>query len=198
MNTSLSRQTFGTTCHGTSRQKQPSLDDVLNKKTSYPYTLDNFKIYLSKKHCTETLDFIFDVCRYQESYHMLSKRFDRQPISSSCPEAQGLLDLWLQLLSTYILPGSPRQINSFSEERQRLLKYHNPENPPPPATLDLIAQEMHELLSESVFVSFLNEFTETTCLTAHEENTTHRSGHSRILRLLFNGNFRSWNSNSGL
>jgi hypothetical protein len=46
----------------------PRFDDVLKDMAPYPYTLDIFKSYLTRNHCSEFLEFIMDLREYSEKY----------------------------------------------------------------------------------------------------------------------------------
>lgn len=64
--------------------------------------------------------------------------------------------LWQRLISAYILPGSPREINLSSSVRDGLLEYADSTTPPPPEVLDSAVTRMHDLMEESIFIPFLN------------------------------------------
>jgi hypothetical protein len=136
--------------------QRPSLNEVLHNKAPHPYSLNSFTAHLSQRHCLEILEFILDARRYRDSYEA-TPLADESPISPDRPKSWILLELWQQLLSTYIIPGSPREINSRSNIRCDLLAYRNPEKPPAPTMLDAVEKEMLELLSHSIFPSFLND-----------------------------------------
>ncbi|RAK82428.1 regulator of G-protein signaling domain-containing protein [Aspergillus fijiensis CBS 313.89] len=135
---------------------RPSLDEVLANTAPAPYTLSAFMAYLSQNHCLETLEFTLEAKRYRETYNALSRQLNQSPIASECPESQHLRMLWQRLLTAYIIPGSPREINVSSEVREDILRYANQTPPPPPEILDLAVKLVHDLMEESIFIPFLN------------------------------------------
>jgi hypothetical protein len=151
---SVNQQFLGVAHDTTLSDRQPSLDEVLNNDAPHPYTLDSFTAYMSQAHCLEILEFILEGRRYRDIYKVSSVVVESS-ISPACRDSRVLLELWQQLLSTYIHAGSPREINLGSSKRQDLIAYHDPEKPPAPAVLDVIEQEMLDLLSQSIFPSFL-------------------------------------------
>lgn len=132
----------------------PTLNEVLANVAPPPYTLSAFMAYLSQNHCLETLEFTMEANRYRDSYYALSERLDAE-----CPEVQHLRMLWQRLLTAYIFPGSPREINLSSEVRDALLQYTNVTVPPVPETLDSAVRRIHDLMEESIFLPFINSHT---------------------------------------
>lgn len=135
---------------------RPTLDEVLANTAPTPYTLSAFMAYLSQNHCLETLEFTLEAKRYRETYEALSQQLGEYPIGTECPESQHLRMLWQRLLTAYIMPGSPREINVSSEVRDDILRQANSTIPPLPETLDAAVKLVHELMEESIFLPFLN------------------------------------------
>ncbi|KKK23159.1 regulator of G protein [Aspergillus rambellii] len=135
---------------------RPTLDEVLANTAPAPYTLGAFMAYLSQNHCLETLEFTLEAKRYRETYEALSRPFGQFPVLGDFPESQHLHMLWQRLLSAYILPGSPREINVSSEVRDDILRHANSTMPPPPQMLDAAVKLVHDLMEESIFLPFLN------------------------------------------
>ncbi|RAK98379.1 regulator of G-protein signaling domain-containing protein [Aspergillus ibericus CBS 121593] len=135
---------------------RPSLDEVLANTAPAPYTLSAFMAYLSQNHCLETLEFTLEAKRYRETYDALSRQMNELPIVSDRPESQHLQMLWQRLLTAYILPGSPREINVSSEVRDDILRHTNFPIPPPPDCLNTAVKLVHDLMEESIFLPFLN------------------------------------------
>ncbi|KAF7597455.1 hypothetical protein BBP40_003702 [Aspergillus hancockii] len=135
---------------------RPTLDEVLANTAPAPYTLSAFMAYLSQNHCLETLEFTLEAKRYRETYDSLSHQLEQSPIVTECPESQHLRMLWQRLLTAYIIPGAPREINVSSEVREDILQHANSTIPPPPDTLDAAVKLVHELMEESIFLPFLN------------------------------------------
>ncbi|CAI7614740.1 unnamed protein product [Penicillium glandicola] len=134
---------------------RPTLDEVLANIAPPPYTLSAFMAYLSQNHCLETLEFTMEATRYRDSYYALAERLG----PAECPETQHLQMLWTRLLTAYIFPGSPREINLSSEVRDALLQYKNVPAPPVPETLDSAVRRIHDLMEESIFLPFVNSHT---------------------------------------
>lgn len=97
--------------------------------------------------------------RYRDSYYALAERLGPAALESECPETQHLRMLWKRLLTAYIFPGSPREINLSSEVRDALLQYKNVPAPPVPQTLDSAVKRIHDLMEESIFLPFVNSHT---------------------------------------
>lgn len=135
---------------------RPTLDDVLSNTAAPPYTLAAFMAYLSQNHCLETLEFTMDSKRYADTYNAVSRQLGEFPILSDSPQADHLCMLWHRLLSAYVMPGSPREINLPSAVRDALLRHSNLRRPPPPETLDAAVKRIHDLMDESIFIPFLN------------------------------------------
>lgn len=121
---------------------RPTLDEVLSNTAPFPFTLGAFMAYLSQNHCLETLEFTMEAKRYRESYR-------------SAPSQQ-LITLWRRLISAYVEPGAPREINLSSDVRDALLAHANATKPPRPEVLDVAVRIMHDLMEESIFIHFLN------------------------------------------
>ncbi|KAL4776249.1 RGS domain-containing protein [Aspergillus nidulans var. acristatus] len=156
MDTSGSRPLSLAVPQGTFCPMRPTLDEVLANTAPAPYTLGAFMAYLSQNHCLETLEFTLDAKRYRETYDELSRQLGQFPIEVDCSESRHLRMLWQRLLSAYILPGSPREINVSSEVRDDILRHANSPIPPPPSMLDAAVKLVHDLMEESIFMPFLN------------------------------------------
>lgn len=84
------------------------------------------------------------------------QQFGRPPSNAHSPEYQHLCMLWQRLLTAYVLPGAPREVNLSGEVRNNLLQYASVSFPPAPETLDPAVKLIHELMEESIFIPFLN------------------------------------------
>ncbi|KAH8697174.1 regulator of G protein signaling domain protein RgsD [Talaromyces proteolyticus] len=135
---------------------RPTLDEVLSNTAPFPYTLSAFMAYLSQNHCLETLEFTLEAKRYGETYRSVARVLGQPVIVSDTPQTQHLLMLWQRLLSAYIVPGAPREINLSSQVRDNLLADARATRPPPPQTLDAAIRRMHDLMEESIFIHFVN------------------------------------------
>lgn len=135
---------------------RPCLDDVLADRSQPPYTLTAFMAYLSQNHCLETLEFTLDAKRYGEHYEAAVEESGGPHVMSECPKAKHLCMLFQRLLSAYITPGSPREINLPSSVRDALLSHSQAPFPPPPSALDAAVKRMRDLMDDSIFIPFLN------------------------------------------
>ncbi|KAL2359635.1 hypothetical protein RJZ56_007506 [Blastomyces dermatitidis] len=122
---------------------RPTLDDVLAGTSPPPYTLSAFMAFLSQNHCLETLEFTMEAKRYRDTYYADPTR------------TQHLRMLFQRILTAYIVPASPREINVSSEVRDDLLNHSNSPTPPRPETLDSAVKRMRDLMEESIFIPFL-------------------------------------------
>lgn len=132
----------------------PQFDDILKNVAPYPYTLEIFKDYLARNHCTEFLDFIMDLAEYSEMYE--SAYGMKEPPISQNEESSHLISLWVRLVSVYINPGSSSELNLSGEEREQLLQYKDDIIPPPPAFIEAVVKRVHESFRSSIFVPFLS------------------------------------------
>ncbi|KAJ5610416.1 hypothetical protein N7510_007135 [Penicillium lagena] len=135
---------------------RPTLDEVLNNATSPPYILNAFIKYLSQNHCLETLEFILEAKRYRESYRSLVEPAGESIVTTNSSASINLSMLYQLLLTTYILPGAAREVNLSVNVRDALLRHKNLSTPPRPETLDPAVKCVHDLMEDSIFVSFLN------------------------------------------
>ncbi|CAI7592547.1 unnamed protein product [Penicillium pancosmium] len=138
---------------------RPTLNDVLANTAPPPYTLSAFMAYLSQNHCLETLEFTLEAQRYRDTYLSLAERLGQSTLTTDTPESQHLRMLWQRLLTAYIFPGAPREINLSSEVRDGLLRHRDVALPPVPETLDSAVKRIHDLMEESIFLPFLNAHT---------------------------------------
>jgi hypothetical protein len=134
----------------------PTLDEVLRDIVPPPYNLEAFTTYLSQSHCLETIDFINETERYREDYTFLVDREQGSTLTTSSLAIEHLLMLYRLLLTSYIQPGAPCEINISVEMRDALLRHKDSAIPPHPDILDPALKTMHELMEHSIFVSFLN------------------------------------------
>ncbi|KAJ5084379.1 hypothetical protein NUU61_008958 [Penicillium alfredii] len=135
---------------------RPTLDEVLANVAPPPYTLSAFMAYLSQNHCLETLEFTLEAKRYRETYDSLVTQSGEPALAFDSPHSQHLRMLWQRLLTAYIFPGAPREINLASEVRDALLRHAHVTTPPAPQTLDSAVKRIHDLMEESIFLPFLN------------------------------------------
>lgn len=114
--------------------------------------------YLSQNHCLENLEFTMEASRYRESYQEFARQLPGSPVVIDTPGIQHLRMLWQRLLSAYVTPGAPREINLPSAVRDDLLRHANATMPPPPETLDSAVRRIYDLMQESIFLPFLNTY----------------------------------------
>ena len=139
---------------------RPTLNEVLANTAAPPYTLSAFMAYLSQNHCLETLEFTMEASRYRDTYEALSARLGADALTDpDTRESQHLHMLWQRLMTAYILPGAPREVNLSSEVRDGLLRYRDVTIPPTPDALNSAVKRIHDLMEESIFLPFLNSHT---------------------------------------
>lgn len=134
---------------------RPTLDDVLDDTAPWPYKLGPFMTYITENYCAETLEFLLEAKRYRESYHNVTHQLDELTPCTVSMQNHNLCMLWRRLVSTYIVPGSPCEINLPSEVRDCLFQFADATTPPPPETLDPAVRRMCNLMEESIFIPFL-------------------------------------------
>ncbi|GBC10746.1 hypothetical protein RclHR1_09870005 [Rhizophagus clarus] len=162
--------------------RKPSLSDILNNETSYPYSLDDFATFLDQTYCLENLEFYMAVRRY--TYYAYNfYNYSSSPLSSSIDsdsilessfsdptydddsslrgDAPAHLNFLKQklhdLISTYILPNSPKEINIPAETRDDLLANVFQYNNYHPSIFDNVKDQIFELMESSSFNQFLVE-----------------------------------------
>lgn len=153
---------------------RPSLDDVLADRSQPPYTLTAFMAYLSQNHCLETLEFTLDAKRYGEHYEAAVEEAGGSQVASECPKSQHLCMLFQRLLSAYIVPGAPREINLPSSVRDALLSHSHTLLPPPPSALDAAVKRMRDLMDDSIFIPFLNSRSSSLSRSLHDQGSIPR------------------------
>jgi len=169
--------------------RKPSLSDILNNETSYPYSLDDFATFLDQTFCLENLEFYMAVRRYtyyaynfyNYSSSPLSSSLDSDSILESSSSLLSLVDPSTpfdddsslrgdapahlnflkqklhDLISTFILPNSPKEINIPAETRDDLLTNVFQYNNYHPSILDNVKDQIYELMDSSSFSQFLVE-----------------------------------------
>jgi len=165
--------------------RKPSLSDILNNETSYPYSLDDFATFLDQTYCLENLEFYMAVRRY--TYYAYNfYNYSSSPLSSSidsdsilespasilsdptydddsslrgdAPAHLNFLKHKLHdLISTFILPNSPKEINILAETRDDLLANVFQYNNYHPSIFDNVKDQIYELMESSSFNQFLVE-----------------------------------------
>ncbi|GBB90552.1 hypothetical protein RclHR1_17540005 [Rhizophagus clarus] len=170
---------------------KPSLGDVLNNETSYPYSLDDFATFLDQTFCLENLEFYLAVKRYRyyasnyfnsnnsatslllnevteipEDYY-----FDDASLRGDTPAHMDFLkQKLLDIITTFILPNSPREINILSSTRDDLLTNVFQYNNYHPSILDPVRNQVYELMQASSFNQFLLEAGNTELRMSSEES----------------------------
>lgn len=136
---------------------RPKLDDILDDKAPYPYTLGALIAFLSKSHCLEILEFILEVRRYRHSFRQVEDRNNRRTLHRQ----------WHRILQSYIVSGAPREINISDNIRDDLLATVSKSesaststsaeegHPPDSALLDPALREMRDLLHDSILLPFI-------------------------------------------
>jgi hypothetical protein len=154
-------------CASSSNSKElgtrPTLNEVLSDAMPPPYTLNAFMTYLSENHCLETLQFTLAAKQYRETYNSFVNQ-SGEPIATTDPSAgRHLRMLYQLLLTTYVIPGAPREVNLSSDVRGSLLRYKDQLTPPQPEALEPSVKHIQELMENSIFLLFLNSCATPSC-----------------------------------
>lgn len=122
--------------------KYPSLEDILNDKSAYPYNLTAFVGFLSQNHCLETIEFILDVQKYKQAHE---KSFNSIDV---------LVMMWQRIINTYIQTDSPKELNLPSEVKAKLMAL-NSDPPPEPACFDEAVLHVKDIMKENAYRPFI-------------------------------------------
>jgi hypothetical protein len=129
------------------------LNDILCDDAPPPYTFKAFADFASRTHCTELLDFLFKAKDYRE-LHMSMRNFFN--MTARTRQSARVGKEWNRLLSTFIFPGSPKELNLPAKARTELLEHHDVMKfPPSPDQLNITIQHVYELLIDNVLVEFI-------------------------------------------
>lgn len=90
---------------------RPKLDDLLDDKAPYPYTLSALIAFLSKSHCLEILEFVLEARRYRGSFQRVGDYKSRRTLHLQ----------WQRILQMYIVSGAQREINISDGIRDNLV-----------------------------------------------------------------------------
>ncbi|RHZ79491.1 hypothetical protein Glove_144g67 [Diversispora epigaea] len=157
---------------------KPTLIDILNNETSYPYSLDDFATFLDQSYCLENLEFWLAARRYKyyaynfynsnaplppslsETYISLlnDSFYDDSSLRGDAPAHHEFLKQKLdEIITTFILPNSPKEINIIASVREDLLTNVFSYNNYDPSILDVVNNHVFELMQSSSFSQFLLE-----------------------------------------
>jgi hypothetical protein len=158
-----------------------TLDEVLTNTAPPPYNLSAFITYLAQSYCLETLEFILEARQYCEWYKSLVKTAGESIGTIDSSACINLSMIYQVLLTTYILPGAPREINLSVDVRDAVLRSNDMSTPPPPEALESAVKSIHDLMEGSIFDSFLNSrstFLQTDRALEESNQSDIRSDHS--------------------
>ncbi|KAF9891694.1 hypothetical protein FE257_003706 [Aspergillus nanangensis] len=140
----------------TSSNSRPQPEDVLAGSALEPYTFESFVDYLSQDHCIEILDFLSDAKVYIDTYRASAASIRGTKMTS---ESQRLGKQWKTLMSTYIAPGAPDELNipesisaSLLDNTDVIMK------PPSPTKLEPAIRHAHKILTESALIPFIQSY----------------------------------------
>jgi hypothetical protein len=134
---------------------RPKLEEILDDAAPFPYTLRAFMDFLSHNHCLETVEYIMEVKRYRKTYNMVQQILGDS--ASGNAWRTHMMVQWQHLMTTYIIPAAPREINISPAILAELLDFANVLPPPPPDLLEASVQSMHQLINDSVLEPFFKE-----------------------------------------
>lgn len=133
--------------------RNPDFDQIISGNTETPFTLESFVEYLSENHCIELLDFLSDTKNYIDAYRASAPDLCLTRMTS---DSRRLGKQWKILMSTYIMPGAPDELNVPEFIRVRLLDHVNVMiSPPNPTALDPAISYAHHLLTDSALLPFI-------------------------------------------
>ena len=133
-----------------------TLENILSDQSPKPYTLNAFLNFLTQNHCIETLDFTIDAKAYCDTYHMESASTSDDDMTLDSPLVG---KLWKRLMTTYIYPGSPSEINLPSHMREQLLGFAcEGASFPSSEQLSPVMNHAYESLTEDALVPFIRSF----------------------------------------
>lgn len=133
-----------------------TLDNILSNHSPTPYTFNAFLDFLIQNHCTESLDFISEAKAYPTIYNTHWSSPENRVIVRD-PTLVGAQ--WEALMKTYILPGSPSEINLPAYIREQLLGILDVTvSPPNPEQLDSAINHAYEILTEDALIPFIRSF----------------------------------------
>lgn len=135
--------------------RRPKLEEILEDAAPLPYTLSAFMDFLCRQHCLETLEFILEVKRYRKAYDLLQQDFCGSTTNHTWNKH--MMVQWEHLMTTYIVPSSPCEINLPPGVRERLLEFANNPSPPPPDVLEAADQHMYALINDSILMLFFKD-----------------------------------------
>ncbi|KAK9366917.1 RGS domain-containing protein [Lipomyces kononenkoae] len=140
-------------------RRMPTLDEVLSNEAVSPFSLTEFIAYLALNHCLETIEFTMDVKRYAEAYESAVATLSPD-VTKFGPENRSydhVMLLWHRITDSYIRPDSPRELNLPASVRNDLLLLARVNVPPGPEKFAEAIAAVKELMTESVFIRFLND-----------------------------------------
>lgn len=135
-----------------SPSSRTTLDDILSDQSSGSYSYNALLDFLTQGHCMETLDFISDAKLYRNTYTLYSISVDNCDLIR---DTTLVAQQWKRLISTYVFPESPCQINFPDHIREQLFEPGDPiVSPPNPERLDLAIDYAYEIITEDALVPF--------------------------------------------
>ncbi|KAJ5300432.1 hexose transporter protein [Penicillium atrosanguineum] len=133
-----------------------TLESILSGESPKPYTFNAFLDFLHQNHCEETLNFISEAKAYPGVYGTHWSSPDNSIVIQD-PIIVG--KQWTSLMGTYILPGSPSEINLPGYIRESLLGILDVTIlPPHPDQLDSALDHAYEILTHDALIPFIRSF----------------------------------------
>ncbi|KAJ5939615.1 hypothetical protein N7466_002749 [Penicillium verhagenii] len=133
---------------------RPNANNIISGHARAPYDFESFVDFLSRNHCIEILDFLSEANAYSDSYYNSGASAFEERMT---PETRRLGKQWKTIMSTYISPGSPNELNIPDGMRKELLNNHDVLiHPPNPTLLNPTIQHARELLADGVIIPFMN------------------------------------------
>jgi hypothetical protein len=133
-----------------------TLERILSGQSPKPYTFNAFLDFLVQNHSEETLNFIFEAKAYPDVYGAHWQSPDNNIIVQD-PFLVG--KQWSSIMGTYIIPGSPSEINLPGSIREQLLGILDVTiSPPSPDQLTSALDHAYEILTQDALIPFIRSF----------------------------------------
>lgn len=140
-------------------QRLPTIDEVLSGDTPRPFSLDDLRDFLRHNQCIRILRYLEEIKNYCDTYSTIYVQLG--PLTGESwgrPEIDMLFNCWRNILSEFLLPGSPQEINLTEEEYREISTHIEASRPPSPEVFDHITTRLFIQMKDCIFPSFLSRF----------------------------------------
>lgn len=137
----------------------PTINEVLTGNTPRPFSLEDLRDFLRRNQCIRILRYLEEMKNYCDTYCTIYVQLG--PLTGESwgrPEIDMLFNFWRNILSEFLLPGSPQEINLTEEEYQEISVHFKASRPPSPEVFDHITTRLFIQMKDRIFPSFLSRF----------------------------------------